>query len=248
MPKGHGQGYFHFDEFTFKRLDEVHQRKQNLKKRLMNKPKQISVITSYHNRPDNLLKFKESIKGIRNVDFIIIGWNQNTPFSTAKCHNDAIEHVKTEWIIKQDVDCIVPYQGFYNDIIKHLRNKPYDYFMNIGVKNYLGSKENRWGNEWVCTKEAYLEVGGEPEFTGYYGEDYAFLYKLAKLKNPNFKLEYNEENVGDVIRDELARKKNLEHSFYFLHNDHERDRDNLYADYIKNKKLLYQICKELDND
>jgi hypothetical protein len=210
----------------------------------------LSVITSYYNRPENRRLFKESIKDIdrSQVEFIIVSYiGEPFNFSTGRLHNLGVSKARGKWIVKQDIDCVIKDKGHYYKLIEHLKDKPDTYFMNIGVKSYLGNDNDAFGNEYVCSKVAYNEVGGEPEFKGYFGEDYAMLYKLAKYADKTYKLNYDCGNVDNIIKRDLARVKNKENDFYYIHNKHKMWPDKL-QDYKRNKKLLYKICQELDNE
>lgn len=226
----------------------------------------LSVITSYYNRPENLKRYIESLrKSDKNgVEFWLIEYGErseetqdltneginygfvpgNNLFSTAKCHNAGVRAADGRWLLKQDVDCIVPSRNFYQKLAEELKNKSWTYFMNIGVKNYLHGNQ-AFGNQWVCSKQAYNIIGGEPEFHGYGFEDYVFLYKLAKLRDRAFVLKFNEINVTDVIRDQLARVKNKETDFYMLHKNHRRVANDYWRASVENKRRAFEICRKL---
>lgn len=212
----------------------------------------LSVITSYYNRPKALDRFKNYIEKVKNqnIEFIIEEWKEDTMFSTAICHNRAVEKSKGKWILKQDIDCICEY-SLYDRILDLIKDKDYTFFANFGCINYVraGKTDFPTGNQYICSKQLYLKIYGEPEFNGYGHEDYAFLYKLAKFQDENFKLEYNENNVDAIIRDQLARKLNKQYKdYFFTHIDHERQPKEMRIKFIENKQKLYEICKEVDND
>jgi predicted glycosyltransferase involved in capsule biosynthesis len=212
----------------------------------------LSVITSYYNRPKSYKKFNDfALKASeynKNIQFIIDEWKENKMFSTAICHNRAVHSSEGKWILKIDIDCNCELQMF-DKIFDLIKDKDYTFFANFGCKNYnfAGDLGFPCGNQYLCSKQAYLEIGGESEWYGYGWEDYAFLYKLAKLQDPNFKLDYTQSDITNVIRDQLARKLNEKYKdIYFYHELHERIRT---PEQTKQNRInLYNLCKELDND
>ncbi|MFX0132983.1 MAG: glycosyltransferase family A protein [Candidatus Hodarchaeota archaeon] len=211
---------------------------------------ELSVITSYYNRPEALEKFLNQPffkwETTNPVEFIIEKWDGKEIFSTSICHNRAVRKAKGKWILKQDIDCTCSFIQYLR-ILEELKDKPYTFFMNIGCENYLCDLGFPQGNLYVCSKQAYQEVGGEPEWSGYGWEDYVILYKLAKLADPKLKLNYNETNVTKIIRDQIARKLNKEFKhFSFYHWPHPYDNLSYTALTEENRKKCYLICKELD--
>jgi hypothetical protein len=219
----------------------------------LNKKKvKLNIITSYHNRPKNRELFFDSVVKLpRHLDlnFIFENWDEEGTFSTGKLHNRSVARVPdNEWILKQDVDC-VGNEDFYTRLLKHLEDKPDDFFMNIGVIGYNFVDKNKnypQGNQWLMKKKLYQDAGGEPEWVGYGFEDYALLYRVTKHLDKNFKLDYNESNVSNVIRDQLARPLNQKNPEFFLyHNDHPYEGD-FYKYAKENRKNLYNLCRGLD--
>lgn len=208
----------------------------------------LSVITSYYDRPAALRVFKEFVKSVdnENVEFIIEEWKSETIFSTAWCHNMAVVKANGKWILKQDIDCICD-PGLYDKIIELVSDKDDRFFANFGCKNYLSDIGFPQGNQYLCSKDAYIHVDGEPEFTGYGMEDYCMLYKLAKYNDPEFMLDYNERNIDSVIRDHLTRPLNRVYKdYFFMHREHPRCKKEIRSKWLTNKRELYKICRELD--
>ena len=204
----------------------------------------ITIITSYYNRFENLKKYCESLakENLKNIKVIICGvfntfemqyllafqfieyYNFNRKeFKTGFFQNQAIEKVNTEWILKQDIDCIAE-KGLYLEALRFVKTADWKEYKIYGAKYYdkYGKQANRFecGNEVLFSKKAWQEVGKIPEWD-YYCEDYAFEYRLEKLRNPDFYIPgINQNNVAVKIRDELVIKKNNENKYWFKHNWH----------------------------
>lgn len=210
----------------------------------------LSVITSYYSaRKFVKARYDNFIKTINDprIEFICYEWTKkNKVFSTAFCHNMAVMDAIGEWILKMDIDCSCDLIMF-EKIIKLVEGKPDNFFANFGCKGYLGDIGYPQGNQYLCRNETYFLIGGEPEFEGYYGEDYALLYALAKYQDINFKLDYNNpEELCITIRDKIARPLNKKYQdIYFNHQAHEKSP--FRKGFVEiNKKKLFDYCRELD--
>lgn len=209
----------------------------------------LSVITSFYDRSFVLYRYKQFISRMNDprIEFVLIDWNDSDGvFSTAKCHNAAVLKSKGQWIQKMDIDCYCDPIMFCK-ILDLVKDKDDTFFANFGCKGYLGDIGFPQGNQYLCSKKAYTEVGGEPEFIGYGSEDYCFLYKLAKYADKNFKLEYSTPvQLSISIHENLARKLNKTYKdIYFIHQDHARN-TSLIKYFQENKNKMFEICKKLD--
>ncbi len=201
----------------------------------------LTVITSYYKRFENLKLWLKNIIKNKDIEFIIEEGQENKMFSTAICHNRAVKKSTGKWILKQDIDCYVD-KDFYIRLINHLKDKDDDYFMVIPAKGY----KKGGGTQWVCLRKKYIEVGGEPEFDGYYGEDYVLIYKLYRLLNN--KLKFNENNCGEILSD-LSKKKNneaLKQGFFMKHNSINSNYEKGYfKNASKNYDRMYNLCRQI---
>jgi hypothetical protein len=211
----------------------------------------ISIITSYYDRPKRLFRYNAFIKTVNNpnIEFILREWPfPDEVFSTAKCHNSAVEDAEGKWILKMDLDCSFEL-SMIDKIIDLVKDKDYKFFANFGCKSYLGDIGFPQGNQYLCSKQAYIDIGGEAPLDGYGCEDYLFLYMLTKYQKPGFKLEYeDQESLYVSIRDNIARKLNQKYKdIYFSHQYHERNTKlTKYMD--QNKRKMFEICNGLDSD
>jgi len=203
--------------------------------------KLLTVVTSYRNRPEDLKRFDNDIHLQRAIDYLLVEQDNNGLFNTGKLHNIAVREAKTKFVLKKDIDCTMSLQSMKN-LLKLLKKADDTFFMNIGIG---GSK---WGCQWCCSRETYLKVGGEPEWPGFFGEDYGILCKLKKHLDPQFKLEYNERTLCRQIAEHIARPMNREaeeKGIYMIHHDHPvRPKEEL-KQASKNFDKLYQLCGKL---
>ncbi len=229
--------------------------------------KLITIISSYYNRFENLKRYCENLKknNLSNIEIIICGIFNNIEiqylkqfnfiqiyhysrktFSTGFFQNQAIEKSSNKWILKQDIDCI-PEKGLYQDVINFIKNADWKDYKIYGVK-YL-EKDRRsasrfWcGNEVLFSKKAWQKIGKILEWE-YGWEDYAFEYKLEKLKNPSFYIQgIDIHNITNKIRDELVRKKNNENKYWFLHFYHNKPK---FESEKINREKLFNLINQKD--
>lgn len=211
--------------------------------------KKLSIIIPYFNRNEALERLKKTLNilDMNKFDIIIseIPAENSGKFNTAKAQNLGIEKSTTEWIMKNDVDCIPEDIKLYYDALNEIQNMNENDYLIYGAK-YLDKNENlskfhQCGNEYLISKSLWEKVGRVPEWTGYGFEDYAFEYSLEKNKNPNFKVPYFEKprDVSNFLRDNLVKIKNNENKYWFLHYWH---KPVYLAEYVQmNLKKLWEF-------
>lgn len=223
--------------------------------------KELAVLIPYRSRFENFKVLIENLMMVdkTSIDFHLISLGDSDPrvkklcnvggliyhylpytdvFSIGVAHNYGATISKSEYILKQDVDCL-PFAGLYNKILSHiltLRSNQKSW-SNIGffycnkefsithlngiisndlyeqVKNNDNLKETlkyACGNNFLVNREHFLKIGGCSQlFKGWGWEDYQVLYFLEKYYNPNFSLsEYKIDSITQKCRDEIARPKN----------------------------------------
>jgi hypothetical protein len=194
--------------------------------------KKLTIIIPYYNRPYALNRLNEILVKLDSKKFNIIISELNTKscldFNTGKALNLGIEKSKTDWVLKNDVDC-VPENGIklYEEAFDFIQNANENEYKIFGAKyldnNNIISKKLHCGNEFLIHKSNWEKLGRIPEWKGYMGEDYLFEYFLEKNLNSNFTIPFvkKHRDVSSFIRDNIVKIKNKENKEWFLHYWHQ---------------------------
>jgi len=191
----------------------------------------LTIIVPYYNRPEALSRLQKHLDTLSPEFFDIIisevPTESSGKFNTAKAFNQGVEGAKTEWVMKNDVDCIPEKPELYQWVHASIQNMDTRNFMILGAK-YLDqngnlSKFHQCGNEVVCSKTAWEKVGRVPEWEGYGFEDYLFEYQLMNNLQPeSVKLSdcQTPREMTNKFRDEYLKPENEKHEHWFLHHWH----------------------------
>lgn len=236
---------------------------------------EITIISSYRNRSQSLLNFCKSIQNLdrKKFDIIIVSLGDENQsdislcranhinfhyvdyhdtFNTGMGHNIGVNLAKTKWILKQDIDCVCEDVSFYHTLNTIKNDFSDNDFLNIGVFYNEIQKATPYGNEFFFTKSLWEKIGGSPNtFVGYGWEDYAVLYHMEKIRNPEFRLSYDKLNCNSIIRDQLARIKNKEafekYKLFLIHKHHQITKDKNYMNRMDiNKNELFKYIQLVD--
>lgn len=219
----------------------------------------LTVVSSYRNRLNHLKEFCKSVKGVNeavkfivvflgdkeqeaikvcfDADIEVIYKDYHGAFNTAMAHNIGFNAADTEWVMKQDIDCLAPSPDFYDYILKEI-GKCKDYLI-VGVNGHVT------GNEFVVRKKDWLAVGRCPEFDGLGWEDYAFEYKLHKYFHPDFQVS-SIEFVTNCIRDEIVKVKNNELSMRLKHIPHQKKKVINPKNLVLLKNIVQDVMRYVD--
>lgn len=192
----------------------------------------LSIIVPYYNRPEALKRFQEATKDLSKEFFDIIisevPTENSGKFNTARAFNEGVEQAQTEWVMKNDVDCIAEKSELYQWVHSAIQTMNTRNFMILGAKylNPDGSLRNtkhHCGNEFICTKTVWKLIGKVPEWTGYGFEDYLFEYSLMNNLSPDSVTLSDcttPREMTNKFRDQYLKPENNKHPYWFLHHYH----------------------------
>jgi glycosyltransferase involved in cell wall biosynthesis len=190
----------------------------------------LEVIIPYHDREENLAKLVESIKKVDNtkITFAVANLIPVEHFNTGKAFNIGAQKSYSKWIMKNDVDCIAT-PDLYMEAWEKIQDMDEKDYLIFGAKyldeNGNPSEQEECGNEFVCSKQAWQDIGGVPEWTGYGWEDYAFELELEKNRNPLLRVPYfpTPAALANWIKENIVIPKNKDNKHWFNHHWHKRE-------------------------
>lgn len=191
----------------------------------------ITIVVPYYDRPKALQRLQNhyfSKLNKNHFDIIIseVPTETSGKFNTAKALNQGVEKAKTDWILKNDVDCVPEFfPELYAEALAFIQSANQNDFTIFGAK-YMNPnftfKKRQCGNEVLFHKSAWESVGGVPEWQGYGFEDYLFEYNLMRNRGLPVKLSdcKTPRDMTNKFRDEyLIPLNNMNHN-WFVHHYH----------------------------
>jgi hypothetical protein len=213
----------------------------------------ITIIVPYWKREESLKRllsvYEKLDKNIFKIKVVQLAPTEKG-FNSGKAQNIGIEEAETDWVLKNDVDCVgvIDLYNYAYQRTLEMRDNDYMIFGAQYLDDNGGIQRGGLicGNEYLVHKNAWKTVGKCPEWDGYFGEDYAFEYMLEKNVRPQFKVsDYDTMTVSSKIRDWLVIPKNREcFPHYFKHYPHPNSWNTNMIN--ENRVRLYEVVKKLN--